>query len=296
MMNWHMNEHRRVSIPTEEPAGGFSDTAFLRIRDILCARRNFDIASYKDKYIKRRISIRIRATRTATVDDYCDLLQRSEEELDLLVKGLTIHVSQFFRNRSTFEKLGTEVFPALFARLRAEGREHLTLWSAGCAGGEEPFTLALILAERFAKELEEFKVSIVATDIDDGILEAAQRGIYGHERLQEAPAHLLNSHFCRNGDKYCLSPAIRGMVEFRRGDLFDTGNHVESDLILCRNVLIYFERREQERILLGLSNALTQGGILILGKAETLVGELRRRFGTICPVERIYTKNRFSVY
>lgn len=291
-----MREYSQRIILAEEPAGGFSEAAFTRIRDILRSKRNFDIASYKDKYIKRRISIRLRATRAATLDDYCDLLLKSEEELELLLKGLTIHVSQFFRNRPTFEKLSDEVFPALFARLRAEGRERLTLWSAGCAGGEEPFTLALILAERFEDELKEFKISIVATDIDGGILETAKRGIYGHERLQEAPFHLLERHFCRNGDKYCLSSVIREMVEFRRCDLFDTENHVESDLILCRNVLIYFERSEQERILRGLANALTHGGILILGKAETLVGDMRRRFGTVCPVERIYTKNRFSVY
>jgi chemotaxis protein methyltransferase CheR len=281
---------------TDETALDFSDAAFARIRGILKERRNFDIGSYKEKYMKRRIAIRVRATRSATADEYCGLLHGSDGEVDLLMKGLTIHVSHFFRNRPTFEWLRQEVLPSIFARIRKEGRDEVSIWSVGCSSGEEPYTLAIILRDSFADELKEFKVSIVATDINEGILETARRGEYGRERLQEAPEEVVERHFVHNGGRYQLVPDVKEMVSFRRGDLFDPASYEASDLILCRNVLIYFERGDQERILEGFANALPAGGVLVLGKAETLVGENRRRFAPICPVERIYMKNRFSAY
>lgn len=284
-----------VSLLDDFPAS-FSDAALRRIREILKTSRKFDIGSYKDKYIRRRIAIRARATRCRTIDEYCALLCRNEGELDLLVKGLTIHVSQFFRNRSAFEKIRDEILPALFARFRKEGRRTATFWSVGCASGEEPYTLAMILAESFPDELKEFKVSLVATDINKNIIDAARKGVYPPDRLREVPDDLRERYFTAAGERFCLREDIRAMVEFATADLFDASSYVESDLILCRNVLIYFERGEQERIIQGLANVLPTDGILILGKAETLVGESRRRFATVCPVERIYMKNRFSVY
>ena len=274
----------------------FPDHALARIRDILKVCRNFDIGSYKDTYLKRRIGIRVKVTHSATADAYCDLVARSEKELDLLLKGLTIHVSQFFRNRSTFEKLREVVLPALFERLRNEGGDRATFWSVGCASGEEPYSLAIILRDSFPEELKEFKVSLVATDIDEGILDAALAGVYPPERLVEVPAEVKERHFLPLGERFVLDPAIREMVEFRRGDFFDPGSSIESDLILCRNVLIYFERSEQAGILQRVASSLHTGGVLVLGKAETLVGEMQRRFTPLCPVERIYQKNRFSAY
>jgi len=289
--------HSTLAQPeTDETSLDFPDHALERVRDILKARRNFDIGSYKEKYLKRRIAIRVRATHSATADAYCDLVARSEGEVDLLVKGLTIHVSQFFRNRTTFEKLREEVLPALFERLRREGRDQVTFWSVGCASGEEPYSLAIILRDSFGDELKQFKISLVATDINEGILNAARTGVYSPERLAEVPAGVKERYFSRVGDRFLLAPAVREMVEFRRSDLFDPESSIESDLVLCRNVLIYFERSEQARILHGFASSLRTGGILVLGKAETLIGEVRQRFTTLCPIERIYQKSRFSVY
>ena len=270
----------------------FSEGAFERIRQLLREYRNFDIGSYKDKYMKRRISIRVRATRAPSAEAYSELLAGNEREIDALLKGLTIHVSQFFRNRSTFDKIRDEVLPPLMAGLQSEGRKEMTLWSAGCSSGEEPYSLAIILRDSFAEELKSLKVSLLATDINEGILDVARQGAYVPERLQEALPEVVARHFRPNGGKFHLAPDIRTMVEFRRGDLFDHASYCDSDLILCRNVLIYFERKEQERILKGLAASLRPGGILVLGRAETLVGEIRRRFTTVCPVERIYMKTR----
>lgn len=291
-----MTSQTRTAPAGDETSLDFPDHALARVREILRSRRNFDIGSYKDKYLKRRIAIRARATHSATAEAYCDLVARSERELDLLLKGLTIHVSQFFRNRPTFEKLREEILPMLFERLRREGRDRATFWSVGCASGEEPYSLAIILKDSFGDELKEFKVSLVATDINEGILDAARVGAYPPERLAELPAGVRERYFSPQGGRFVLAPAVRAMVEFRRGDLFDPAAAMECDLILCRNVLIYFERDEQARILHGFASSLRTGGVLVLGKAETLVGEVRQRFATLCPMERIYQKNRFSAY
>ncbi|MRR36789.1 protein-glutamate O-methyltransferase CheR, partial [bacterium] len=205
---------------SDEASLDFPDHALARVRDILKTRRNFDIGSYKDKYLKRRIAIRARATHSATADAYCDLVARSEKELELLLKGLTIHVSQFFRNRSTFEKLREVVLPMLFERLRHEGRGRASFWSVGCASGEEPYSLAIILRDSFEEELKEFKVSLVATDINEGILDAARTGVYPPERLAEVSAEERKRYFSPMGERFVLAPAIREMVEFRRSDLF----------------------------------------------------------------------------
>lgn len=266
-----------------------SPEAFEIIRRVLKNSKGFSLDSYKDKCIKRRIAIRIRATHSKSAEEYCDLLIKDAAELDLLLKVLTIHVSQFFRNLPTFTKLREEILPYLFARATGEQRTGLNFWSVGCASGEEPYSLALILKESFAAEMGRVKVSILATDVDEGIIETARKGVYGEERLLEVTSALRKHWFVPHGRKYQLLPEIRAMVDFRRGDLLGGGAFPTSDLILCRNVLIYLERQEQERILTGFANVLGTGGILVLGKAETLVGASRRLFRTVCPVERIYT-------
>lgn len=266
----------------------FPDETFRLIREILKVRKGFDLGSYKDKCMKRRIAIRVRATRCATPEEYCALLLRNREEMDLLLKVLTIHVTQFFRNPSTFAKLKDEIIPSLFLRAEAEGREALVFWSVGCASGEEPYTLSLLLRDAFPAETARTRVSILATDVDAEVLETARKGCYDRERLAEMPQAMKERYFAEEGGRYCLLPAVKETVSFSRSDLFHPDAYPESDLILCRNVLIYFERKEQEKILQGFARSLHPGGFLVLGKSETLAE--RSRFTTVCPVERIYRR------
>ncbi len=265
-----------------------SADAFDMIGRMLKSLRGFNIAIYKDKCIRRRIAIRIRATRCLSAEEYCQLLVENEAEVDHLLKVLTIHVSQFYRNQSTFEKLRKDILPPLFARSEQEGGDWLKVWSVGCSSGEEPYTIALILKNFFGAETVRKKVSILATDVDAGIIEVARKGIYGAERIVEVPQPILKRFFRAHDGTYHLAQEIKEMVTFRQGDLFYAGSYQESDLILCRNVLIYFERWQQEKIISGFADALRKGGILVLGKSEALFGESRKRFQTVCPVERIY--------
>ena len=286
-MNMESRDGRRTSSFSND-APDISPEAFALIMQVLKERRGFNLEIYKEKCIRRRIAIRIRRANFTTATEYGEYLIGDEAEADRLLKVLTIHVSQFFRNPSTFEKLKHDIIPQLFSLCEHNNINGLRIWSVGCAGGEEPYSIALILKKHFSAFLSRREVAILATDVDAGIIEAAKTGIYREERLQEVPPNERELWFERQDDKFKLAQEIMDMVTFRQSDLFDIPAFPESDLILCRNVLIYLERSHQERILHGFADALRSGGMLVLGKAETLVAGSRQRFRTVCPIERIY--------
>ncbi len=273
---------------TEHLPMEISDDEFALIRRTLHDMRGFNLEAYKDKCVRRRIAIRIRATHCESARQYCELLVTQATEVDLLLKVLTIHVSQFFRNFSTFEKLRLEILPYLFVMARQENLPGLTFWSLGCAGGEEPYGLALLLADHFGREIDQIPVTIEGTDVDGSILESARQGRYAPERLIELPKHYLERYFVASDGQFTLIPRIREMVSFRQGDMFHDGMYHPCDLVLCRNVLIYFAREQQEKVLRNIARVLRPSGVMVLGKSETLLGESRNYFRTVCPVERIY--------
>lgn len=265
------------------------DDELAEIGMIMEMRRNFSMSVYKDKCMKRRIAIRMRSNRCNDAAAYCNLLRQSEQELDLLQKTLTIHVSQFFRNPSMFEKLQREILPLLFQRCAGQG-EPLRIWSLGCAGGEEAYSLAILLREYFAGDLRQTATTIDATDIDEDILQAARKAEFNVERLKDLPEELCRRYFHPSGSLMQLTEAICEMVTFYKDDITAVEKFRPCNLALCRNTLIYFTRQDQEKILNGVADILPVGGILVLGKSETVVGEVRRRFAVVCPVERIYRR------
>ncbi len=265
------------------------DDELAEIGMILEMRRKFSMSVYKDKCMKRRIAIRMRSCRCTDAAAYCNLLRQSEQELDLLQKALTIHVSQFFRNPSMFEKLHREVIPQLY-KTCDESKTPLRTWSLGCAGGEEAYSLAIMLREYFARDLRRVTTTIDATDIDEGILQAARKAEFNDDRIKELPSEIRERYFHSIGSRMRLTAAIREMVNFYQDDITAVENYLPCNLVLCRNTLIYFTRPDQEKILHGVADVLPVGGVLVLGRSETLVGDVRRRFTGLCPVERIYRR------
>lgn len=264
--------------------------ALERIRRILKTFGGFQLHFYKDTCVKRRLAARIRAVGCATAEEYADLLLLDKSETDALIKALTINFSRFFRNPDTFGRLRDEVLPSLFSGCLLAGRDLLAIRSVGCAGGEEPYTLAMILRDAYAGELSRTRVSIVATDVDPEVLRIAARASYGPESLEDMPIPVRERYFTFREGRFHLDPGIRDMVTFQREDLLLPAARGECDLVLCRNVLIYFERRHQEAVLGSIAASLRQGGVLVLGKTETLLPEARGMFQVVCPVERIYRK------
>ncbi|PLX83517.1 MAG: chemotaxis protein CheR [Desulfuromonas sp.] len=265
----------------------FPEEQFAALRDLLVARRGFDLSQYKDRGVKRRVAKRVRARGFHQAGPYLELLVKDEAELDALLGALTVHVSHFFRNPSTFAALETRVLPELFDRSRRLGQAALRLWSVGCSSGEEPYSLALLLEGLSRPEAD---VSILATDVSAAILERAREGVFDSGRLGEVPPALKERYFVPRGSSYRLAEEIRAKVAFRSHDLLSSEAYPGAELVLCRNVLIYFSREAQERILCRLGDALPSGGYLVLGKAETLLGEARQRFLVESPAERIYRR------
>jgi len=263
------------------------DAAFEAIIEQLRIRRQFDLGAYKDRCIRRRIAKRLRTSGAPDIAGYLALLATDDGELDALLATLSIHVSQFFRNPGTFLALERQVLPDLVKRAKLAGRHELRLWSVGCAGGEEPYSLALLIDELAPARID---VSILATDVSEPVLESARAALYEPARLTEVPPKVLARYFTAEGERYRLIERARTMVRFERHNVMTAAEFPLADLILCRNVLIYFTREEQARILARFAAALPEGGALVLGRAETLTGVERLLFRTEFPTERIYRR------
>lgn len=258
--------------------------------DALCRvvsrKAGMDLRPYKDKYLRRRVAVRLRATGCGSLEEYVALLKREGAELDRLLICLTIHVSTFFRNPSTFRAVEEKVFPVLFASSPAAP---FRFWSVGCARGEEPYSLAILACEYLGGRTAARHITIEAIDIDEGVLDAAREGVFRRSQLRGMDPALESKYFTGNGSSRII-PEVRSMVKFRRGDIFGESEAGEFDFVLCRNLLIYIEREAQERIVEHFSSVLRPGGFLALGRTEVLVGRGRDSFEVVDARERIYRK------
>jgi chemotaxis protein methyltransferase CheR len=268
------------------------EAAFEAILDQLRLRRQFNLGAYKDRCVRRRIAKRLRSSGVPDVAGYLALLADGDGELDALAAALSIHVSQFFRNPGVFAVLERQILPALFRLASASGRHELRLWSVGCAGGEEAYSLALLIDEQIPAG---FKIDILATDVSEPVLESARAALYEPARLTEVPPPVLARYFTAEGECFRLIERVRAMVRFECHDVMAAAEFPAADLILCRNLLIYFTREEQVRILTRFAAALPEGGALVLGSAETLTGVERLLFRTEFPAERIYRRTATPV-
>lgn len=249
--------------------------------------RGFNCSFYKDKCLRRRIAVRMRARGQHTFAAYGALLDREPAEYDHLLDTLTINVTKFFRNLETWTALEQQVVPQLFA---AKGP--IRVWSAGSASGEEAYTVAILLhewAEKHGKTAELSRVRIVGTDIDRRSLDAATRGVYPDLSLSETPPRQRERWFTP-GPPFRIAPEAQRYVSFVRRDLISGEIEREQNLILCRNVVIYFDRDIQERLFKDFYDALVPGGYLVMGKVETLIGVARTLFRPVNNRERIFQK------
>ena len=264
-----------------------TDDEFAAITLLLRASRQFDLDQYKDRCIRRRIAKRLRSCKVVDVASYLKRLEMDRDELDTLLATISIHVSQFFRNPDTYRILEQKILPDLCRRARAAGRTEVTLWSAGCASGEEPYSLALLIDDMNVSDL---KVNILATDVSEPVLDAARCGTFEALRLKEVPPEVLKKYFHGDNGHYQVIERIRNQVEFRKHNILTANNYPPAELILCRNVMIYFTREEQERILSRFAATLPEHGALVLGRSETMTGDIRRCYQSEFPVERVYRR------
>jgi chemotaxis protein methyltransferase CheR len=274
------------SLLSFQPEGSEEDLE--RLKEKIHRERGFNCHFYKDKCLRRRIAVRMRARGQNTFQDYAALLDRDPKEYDFLLDTLTINVTKFFRNAEVWRVLEQEVVPRLFDRRGVRHR----IWSAGSASGEEAYSMSMLLhdwVEKHGRTSELSRFHILGTDIDRRSLELAQRAEYPELSLQETPAEVRERWFSP-GPPFRLRPEAKRNVSFVRRDLISEAAPEGQSLIFCRNVVIYFDREIQERLFHGFYEALVPGGFLVLGKVETLIGPARGLFRSMNNRERIFQK------
>jgi chemotaxis protein methyltransferase CheR len=263
------------------------DEALERLKRKIERDRGFNCQFYKEKCLRRRIAVRMRARGERTFAAYSSLLDRDPGEYDHLLDTLTINVTKFFRNPETWAAIEEQVVPELFAQPGP-----IRVWSAGAASGEEAYSVSILLrewAERHARLREVERVQIVGTDIDRRSLEAARTGEYPETSFTDTAPEVLARWF-GPGPPFRLRPEARPGVSFEQRDLISGPPLRGQNLILCRNVVIYFDREIQERLFRAFHDALVPGGFLVMGKVETLIGEARLLFRPVNNRERIFRK------
>ncbi|TVR72037.1 MAG: PAS domain-containing protein [Sphaerobacteraceae bacterium] len=289
-----LTDPQAVCIPdsTDEGADLFD---FLQHLQIQC---NVDFNQYKTPTIKRRLRRRLVATRCDDLTQYRKYLAQTPDEYFHLVNSFLIKVTHFFRDSEVYDYLQSVVLPAIIQESRERGHRdqgyQLRIWSAGCSTGEEAYSLAILVAEALGEELYQFNIRIFATDINPESIEFARRGIYPHASVSGMPGELRSKYFsCDDGD-FEISKLIRSMVVFGHHDLAQRSPFPNIDLVLSRNVLIYFTPELQRRAMSLFAYSLRENGYLALGKAET-TSPLGEHFSTDNQRLKIYRRNLTEV-
>ena len=257
-----------TGVNTRQPEEKAEDV-LRNILEQVSRQASIDFRPYKTSTILRRIGRRMTVTHNRMMSDYLEYLKTNPEEVGELVQAFLINVTQFFRDSEAFSYLRREILPDLIEKARARDRI-LRFWAAGCATGEEPYSLAMLITEMLGEELSDWSVKIFATDLDDAAISFARRGVYTENLLKGLPAEYSSRFFEHTEHGYRIAKALRQMVIFGQQDLSRSAPFPRIDLVLCRNVLIYFTPELQEYVLNQFAYSLAGGGYLFLGKAETV--------------------------
>jgi two-component system, chemotaxis family, CheB/CheR fusion protein len=266
---------------------GDTDTGFDELLVFLQNNRGFDFTGYKRSTLGRRVAKRLTEVRCENLVDYLDYLQVHPEEFEALFNTILINVTSFFRDPEAWDFLRDEAFPPLLDSKPDDSP--IRVWSAACASGEEAYSLAIMLAEKLGIEAFRSRVKIYATDIDDEALAIARHGEYPASAVASLPEELIAKYFEPIHDRLVFRSDLRRSIIFGRHDLIQDAPISRLDLLVCRNVLMYFNAETQGRILARFHFALTNAALLFLGKAEMLLTHTNL-FSPMTLHHRVFTK------
>jgi chemotaxis protein methyltransferase CheR len=224
-------------------------------------KTGINLSLYKEAQMKRRLTSLYQKKGYASFDDFFQALNRDSQLMNEFLDRMTINVSEFYRNAKRWEVLDKTILPDLLRR-----NSNLKIWSAACSTGEEPYTLAMVLS----KHMPLSKLQILATDIDENVLAKARLGIYAERSLNEVPKEMVKKYFRQDGAFFEVADEIKKNVTFKKQNLLADRFGGPFDLIVCRNVLIYFTEEAKESIYHKFSSALRPGGILFVGSTEQI--------------------------
>ena len=239
-----------------------NDQEFEYLKRKILALTDIDLNNYKAQQMRRRLDGLV-TNESGTVVEYCKRIERNKDALKKLRNFLTINVSEFFRDANQFQQLKTAVLPELLGN-----NERLNIWSAGCSIGAEPYSVAMMLENLTPGK----KHRIVATDIDEAVLAKAKNGgPYSSSDIANVDKALLLKYFTRSDEGYQVIDTIKRRVEFKRHNLLKDSFEHGFDLVMCRNVVIYFADEAKRTLYTGFYNSLKEGGVMFIGATETLL-------------------------
>ena len=237
---------------------------YEKFKKDIYAMTTIDLNAYKEKQMRRRIDSLLVKNKAQSYDEYVHLLHTDKEKFDQFINFLTINVSEFYRNPEQWKFLDEEVFPALIKQFGS----NLKIWSAACSTGDEPYTLVMLLA----KFIPLNRIHILATDLDKQVLEKAQIGLYDEKSLKGLPKEFIKKHFTQVGGKsYQIHDEIKKCVEFKQHNLLKDSYPSGCDMIVCRNVMIYFTEDAKKSIYHKFNQALNEDGMLFVGSTEQII-------------------------
>jgi len=260
----------------------FDDEDYKLFLKKLVTHFNLDLSGYKQHRVRRRTDILLKKYKINSYAEYLKLLQENKDKWLEFLDKLTINVTEFFRNPEKWEYLKQDIFPELIKN----HKPRLKLWSAGCSTGEEPYTLAIILNELGISS----KSTIIASDFDERALQKAKKGIYNEKSLVNLNNEYINKYFKKiEEDKYEIKDFIKNNVTFNKMNLLFDDFEKKFDLIICRNVVIYFDNDAKEKLYKKFYDALNPGGVLFVGSTERIFNYKAFGFTSIAPF--FYKKN-----
>lgn len=281
----------KLQKPFGEPEGA-SDRALPEgmeaVFKLLNDAHGIDFSHYKPNTVGRRIQRRVSLVGARTLDQYVEKLRDDPEELNSLYRDLLIGVTRFFRDRDAFLRLEHDVIPEL---IRSAGEQEIRIWVAGCATGEEAYSLGMLFHEQLERAGKPINVKIFATDVHRTSLEVASTGVYGEEALADVSPERLERYFDKKRDGYHVVPDLRQMTVFATHNVTNDAPFTKLDLITCRNLLIYFQPTAQRKALSLFHFGLKTGGYLFLGPSET-PGDLMDEYDDVDAHWKIYRKRR----
>ena len=272
----------------ETPGPAVDRESLEKIFALLSKRTGTDFSSYKQSTIGRRFDKRLAMLKMHTPGEYLAFVENNPTELDELFKICLIGVTSFFRDQEVFGELELQLEKVISGK---GPRDPVRIWVAGCATGEEAYTLAIIATQLLKKKLKYFTLQVFATDIDEKAIAFARKGIYTTDAVEFVPKELLSTYFIKRDDSYEVVKGIRSAVLFTKHDITRHPPFLKLDLVSCRNLLIYFNAGLQQRIIPLFQYSLNPNGILLLGKSES-IGSFTDLFSVLHEGKKLYQRKR----
>lgn len=253
-----------------------SDSEFKQLRDFIYDRSGIYIADNRKYLLENRLANRIKQLNLKNFGEYYYYLQydpRKAQELNRLFEAVTTNETSFYRNPPQLKVFQDNVLPEVLEAQRKSGRKSLRIWSAGSSTGEEPYTLAIILHEVLKSEIGQWNIKISASDLSEAVLASARKGVYSEYALRTTPKELIPKYFDEEGGKFKVKPEVKKLVSYGQANLSDRMQlkRIErSQIVFCRNVIIYFDDEMKKQVIGSLYDNLLPGGFLLIGHSESL--------------------------